>query len=208
MADLAELCRRYEAKLIVDEVYLDAVHLTQSTPRWTAANLGEHVVTTNSLTKVYGLGGLRMGWIIAAPALIERLQGILDAVNPCNATPSESLALRAFERIDTIEEKFRAAYTAGRQVYTEWLAGEDRVTGYPSFGALFECVRLPRGVSSGALNDLLGAKFDTQVVPGAFFEMDDHVRISLTPEPPLLCEGLNRLSTALDQLGASTHGSQ
>ncbi len=165
-------------------------------------------MVTNSLTKVYGLGGLRMGWIIAAPALIEHLQGILDAVNPCNATPSESLARRAFERIDVIEAKFRAAYSAGRQVYTEWLAGEDRVIGYPSFGALFECVRLPQGVSSGVLNDLLGAKFDTQVVPGAFFGLDDHVRISLAAKPPLLREGLNRLSAALDQLGAPAHGGQ
>ena len=200
MIDLAGLCRGYGATLIVDEVYLDALHLTQGAPLWTASHLGEHVATTNSLTKVYGLGGIRVGWIIAAPTLIERLKSVMDAVNPCNSAPSQSIGLHAFECIDVLEAKFRAAYAAGRQVYTEWLAREQRVVGYPSFGALFECVRLPRGVSSGALNDLLVSEYDTQVVPGAFFGLDDHVRVSLAPASELLREGLKRLSAALDRL--------
>ena len=200
MADLAELCRRHTATLIVDEVYLDAVHLTRGTPRWTAADLGDHVAITNSLTKVYGLGGLRIGWIIAASTLTDRLRSVIDAVSPCNSAVSEFIAVRAFARIEVIEAKFRAAYTAGRRVYTEWCARETRVAGYPSFGVLFECVRLPRGVSSKVLNDLLVSEFDTQVVPGDFFDLDDHVRISLAPNPALLGEGLNRLSAALDKL--------
>src|SRR5438128_9787098 len=50
-------------RVLIDEVYLDAAGQP------TAALLGEAFVCTSSLTKVYGLSGLRCGWILAAPDL-------------------------------------------------------------------------------------------------------------------------------------------
>ena len=71
LADEDELLAigRLGARVLVDEVYLDAVAPT----RRSAVHLGPEFVCTNSLTKVYGLSGLRCGWILAEPELAERM---------------------------------------------------------------------------------------------------------------------------------------
>src|SRR5581483_11316090 len=62
LREVVELARSVGARVLVDEVYLDAVY--ENTPR-TSFHLGPEVVVTNSLTKVYGVSGLRCGWILA-----------------------------------------------------------------------------------------------------------------------------------------------
>ena len=62
-------------RVLVDEVYLDAA-FEQAPP--SAAFMGDQFIVTSSLTKVYGLSGLRCGWIIAEPALAERMWRIND----------------------------------------------------------------------------------------------------------------------------------
>ncbi|HNQ21925.1 MAG TPA: pyridoxal phosphate-dependent aminotransferase [Phycisphaerae bacterium] len=202
LRELAGCCRRLEALLIVDEVYLDGAHLTVGAPLWTAAGLAENVIVTSSLTKVYGLGGLRVGWVLAQPQWIERLKLLLDAVNPCNSAVSEALGVRAFARLAHLEERYRRYHAEGQRVYRAWLRDETTLNGYPNHGAVFECVRLPVGVLGVRLNELLMSRFDTQVVPGSFFGLDDHVRICTAVESEPLQEGLARVSQALRQLTA------
>ncbi|GAG06919.1 unnamed protein product, partial [marine sediment metagenome] len=193
-------CRGAGATLIVDEVYLDAAHLNGKQPLWTAASVADNVIATNSLTKVYGLGGLRMGWLLTNPELAERARSIMDLLSVNNAAPASMLALRAFAQINRLEERFRRIYREGQPAFRRWLAGQSLLTGYPNHGAVFECLRLPEGLSSVRLNELLVAEYETQVVPGRFLGLDDHIRISLTlPENELLT-ALSRVSEAVGRL--------
>ena len=66
MRAIGEMARRVGARVLVDEVYLEMMF--DSAPP-SAFSLGETFVVTNSLTKTYGLSGLRCGWILAAPEL-------------------------------------------------------------------------------------------------------------------------------------------
>ena len=199
IAEFATRCAAGGATLVVDEVYLDGRCLAFGEPLWTAA-VTNNVIACNSLTKVYGLGGLRVGWLVANADVAERARHIMDLLSVDNAAPSASLALQALRRIDLIEARYRSFYEPGQAVYRRWLAGEPLVEGYQSYGALCECVRLPEGVTGSSLNDLLVAEYDTQVVPGRFFDLDDHVRISIGLLPEDLSEGLTCLSEALRQL--------
>ena len=200
IAEIAASCRTAGATLIVDEVYLDGNHLVLGQPLWTAASVADNVIAINSLTKVYGLGGLRVGWLMTNPDLAERARSVMDVLSVNNAAPSASLALAVLENIERLEGRYRRFYEKGRAVYGEWLAGEPLVTGYDSCGALFECVKLPDGITGDGVNDLLVAEYDTQVVPGRFFGLDDHFRISLAVPPAELNEGLARISRALARL--------
>lgn len=197
---VAERCARAGATLIVDEVYLDAARLTTDQPCWTAANVAENVIATNSLTKVYGLSGLRMGWLLTNVERAEQARQVMDLTTVNNSAPSMSLALAAMGHITPLEERYRTMYAAGQAAYRRWLAEEPRVQGYPSCGAIFELVRLPEGVRSGAFNQLLAARYDTQVTPGYFFELDNHVRVSLTLPAEDLTEALRRISKALNEM--------
>ncbi len=58
---IAETCAKAGATLVVDEVYLDSAAITGGRSLWTAASIADNVIATGSLTKVYGLGGLRIG---------------------------------------------------------------------------------------------------------------------------------------------------
>jgi len=197
MADIAVRCAQAGTLLIVDEVYLEAAHLNGLESRWTAAQVGDRVITINSLTKIHGFSGLRTGWVVAPPTYIERARGVMNLLSVNNAAPATALALRVFDRIERLGERFRAICEASAPVYRRWLENEPLVRGYPSRGAIFECVRLPPGVSSTALHERLVREYETQITPGSFFGLDDHIRLSLTPAPDDLSEALSRISQAL-----------
>jgi aspartate/methionine/tyrosine aminotransferase len=194
---LAELCATFHATLVIDEVYLDACSLTRHELPWTIANLAPGAIGINSLTKVYGLSGLRIGWLLTRPAMAERARTIMDLLSADNAAPSMALAIRAFQRMDRLEERYRTLYLRGQEIFREWLSSEPRVSGYPSHGAIFECLRLPAGVRSTALHERLVHDHQTRITPGAFFDLDDHIRLSIWLEPDDLREALSRLSAVL-----------
>ena len=71
-------------------------------PRRSAVHLGPEFVCTNSLTKVYGLSGLRCGWILAEPELAERMWRLNDLFGVNQAHQAERLACIAFDHIDEV----------------------------------------------------------------------------------------------------------
>ncbi|HEX9671657.1 MAG TPA: pyridoxal phosphate-dependent aminotransferase, partial [Thermoanaerobaculia bacterium] len=73
LAGLGELARRAGARVLVDEVYLEMVRVDEGAPARTAARLGPEFVVASSLTKAYGLNGLRCGWVLAEPELARRI---------------------------------------------------------------------------------------------------------------------------------------
>jgi aspartate/methionine/tyrosine aminotransferase len=195
--EIARTCGRAGATLIVDEVYLDSVAITEGGKPWTAAGCAPNVITTSSLTKVYGLGGLRAGWVIGQEDVIARACNVMDLLSVVNAVPAAALAIEAFVRMDVLEARYRWFHEEGQAAFRAWLRGEPLVTGYENHGALFECVRLPEGLDADRFSAYLVTHHDTCVVPGSFFGLPGHVRIGLAPSTGGLDEGLSRLSAAL-----------
>jgi aspartate/methionine/tyrosine aminotransferase len=104
LREIGDLARSVGARVLVDEVYLDAVY--ENTPR-TSYHLGREFVVTNSLTKVYGLSGLRCGWIVAEPDLARRMWRLNDLFGSIPAHPAERLSVIALENLDRIRERAR-----------------------------------------------------------------------------------------------------
>jgi|GEM_PF-64567 len=200
VASIATLCASYNATLIVDEVYLDYGHVNRAAPLWTAASLGENVVAINSLTKVYGLGGIRAGWVMMSPRRSRCARRMMDYLSVDLAAPTSSLAIRAFEMIGQLEARTRRFYEAGQPVFREWLAGQSQLRSYENHGAVFECVRLPEGVRAGPLNTMLVREYDTRVVPGEFFDLPDHFRVSFSIPPGDLRTALSNISDAVERM--------
>lgn len=197
MAAIASQCQKYDARLFVDEVYLDFPHVNLGTPCWTAAGLPGPVAAMNSLTKVYGLGGLRMGWILTTPALARHLRRFMDHLSVENSAPSSSLAVRAMENLHRLEARTRTLYERNSPILRQWLADHSELTGYANHGTVFQWVRLPEGLKSGPFCVELYRKHDTRVVPGEFFGCPDHVRVSMATTLEDLRGGLSRFSQLL-----------
>jgi aspartate/methionine/tyrosine aminotransferase len=195
LREVGQMAQRAGAFVLVDEVYLDAT--CDQTPR-TAFLLGDEFIVTNSLTKVYGLSGLRCGWVLAKPELVERMWRLKDLFGVNEAHPAERLSVVAFSRLAEIRARMLALLDQNRLVFEDFLAGRDdlEVSCPPCGTVAFPRVRAGR---VDELCELLRAEYATSVVPGRFFEMDDHIRIGLCASTGTLTAGLERLGAALDR---------
>lgn len=182
-------------RVLVDEVYLDSA----VPPRRSAVRLGNEFVCTNSLTKVYGLSGLRCGWILAEPELAERMWRLNDLFGVNQAHPAERLACIAFDRIDEVIRDNPAMLERNRSVFNDFLASRTDIEGTPATHGITSFPRWEGG-DTERLNDHLRERYDTAVVPGRWFEMPDHFRVGFGLPTVDFQEGLKRLDAALDDL--------
>ena len=108
MRTIGEMAQRVGARVLVDEVYLEM--LFDSAPP-SAFSLGDTFVVTSSLTKTYGLSGLRCGWILAAPELARRIWRLNDLFAATAAHPAERMSVMAFDHLGQFRERARALLT-------------------------------------------------------------------------------------------------
>jgi len=183
-------------RVMVDEVYLDAAF--EQAPR-SAAMLGDQFIVTSSLTKVYGLSGLRCGWILAEPELAEKMWYLNDKFGNIPAHMAELASVIALGELPRIAKSVHARLDANRVALWRFLDAREELQVFrPPFGTVV-FPRLKRG-SVDQLCDLLRAKYETTVVPGKFFDMPDHFRIGIGGDLEPLEEGLRRLGAALNDL--------
>ncbi len=183
-------------RVLVDEVYLDAAF--ERAPR-SAALLGEQFIVTSSLTKVYGLSGLRCGWIVAEPPLAEKMWRLNDLFGVIPAHLAERASIIALQELPRIRENVRARLDRNRAALHRFLDSRPDLESprFPFGTVVFP--RLKHG-SVARLCQILREKYETTVVPGEYFEMPDHFRLGIGGETDPLEEGLKRLAQALDEL--------
>ncbi|HEV2864067.1 MAG TPA: pyridoxal phosphate-dependent aminotransferase [Pyrinomonadaceae bacterium] len=195
---VGELALKSGARVLVDEVYLDV--LFERAPR-TAFELGGQFVVTNSLTKVYGLSGLRCGWVLAEPELAARLWRLNDLFGVIPAHAAERLSVVALENLPHIAERSRALLEENRRLLNSFLFSRDDLEHYEQGFGTVSFPRLRHGTAR-ELCALLAEKYETSVVPGDFFGMPEHIRVGVGGETDALRGGLERLGAALDELRA------
>jgi aspartate/methionine/tyrosine aminotransferase len=193
---LVELAAEKGATLFVDEVYRDFL----PGPPATAYRPGMPVIVASSLTKVYGMGGLRAGWVLADPKVVVNGIRVQDFLHVNDPYPMVPFIAAAFDRADALLETARRVSSEGRQVLEEWVAGRADIAWAPPHGGLTAFPRLPAGISGTGLSEALRRDEATLVVPGRFFEDDRHVRIGVGQGTDVLREGLVRLGRTLDRL--------
>jgi aspartate/methionine/tyrosine aminotransferase len=193
LREVGDLARSVGARVLVDEVYLDAVY--ENTPR-TAYRLGPEFMVTNSLTKVYGLSGLRCGWILAEPDLARAMWRLNDLFGSIPAHPAELLSVAALEQLDVIRRRARVVVEADRALLGEFLARQSEVSAPHTSWGTTAFLRLHSGDVETLLARLT-AEYETSAVPGRFFEMPDHFRIGMGVNTEMFREGLRRLGMAL-----------
>jgi aspartate/methionine/tyrosine aminotransferase len=164
-----------------------------------AFSLGETFLVTSSLTKAYGLSGLRCGWILAAPELAHRIWRLNDLFAATPAHPAERMSVMAFDHLAQFRARAQALLTANRTLLDAFPIPA-RLGMFPSARGLSGFPRLPGGEPE-AFFKLLREKYETSVVPGEFFEAPEHFRLGIGGETENLRAGLERLGAALDEFG-------
>lgn len=194
MRQVGDLADSVGARVLVDEVYLESLHGQEVAP---SATLSPTFISTSSLTKAYGLSGLRAGWALSAPDLAERIKRVRDVVDGVGPFPSELLAHLAFQALPALRKRARDILEPNMERLRAFMAERPEVDWVPPAGGSVAFPRLSGVRDTWDFARRLREDHDTGVVPGRFFEAPAHFRIALGGRSEILEEGLRRLGRAL-----------
>lgn len=200
---IGELAQRASAHVLVDEVYLEVLSGRGAPfcfPIGQAfAPAGDNpFIVTSSLTKVYGLSGLRCGWVLASPDLAKRMWRLNDLFAASAVHTAERMSVTALDHLEQFRERARTLLAANRALLDAFLDSRSGL----------ECFRPPAGTvvfpqlthgDPQTFFKLLRDKYETTVVPGEFFESPRNFRLGIGGDTAELRAGLERLGAALDE---------
>ena len=200
LRELGKLAAKVGARVLVDEVYREM--LFESSPSSAFHIDPERFIVTNSLTKAYGLSGLRCGWVLASPELSRRMFRINDLHGATFAHPAELLSVIALAKLPQIAAHMKSMLDTNRRLLRDFLLNRNDLDYFwPEFGT----VVFPH-LKNGSVDSLchsLRHEFETSVVPGSFFESPDRFRVGIGAPTESVQEALPQLELGLDSYRAS-----
>jgi aspartate/methionine/tyrosine aminotransferase len=182
------------ALVLVDEVYLELMF--RDGEAYTAFMPEANIIVTSSLTKAYGLSGLRCGWILAPPALAEKMRRLNDLFGVAPPHIAERMAMVALSRLEVLRDRANTLLDTNRAAYREMLGGQPALEQIVFDQGTTVFPRLREG-DGDSLFSRLTERFETSIVPGRFFGRPDHIRIGLGGDTAMTRVGLERLAAAL-----------
>lgn len=201
MEAIVEAARSHGAWILADEVYRGAELGDVETP--TFAGRYERVLVTGSLSKAYGLPGLRLGWVVGPADAIQDLWGRTDYTTIAPATLSDTLARQALAHgpRKRLLARTREILHRNLAIVEEWAAGQQGRFHLhrPQAGAI-AYLRYDMPVDSDELVERLRVEKDVLLVAGSHFEMDRFVRIGYGIPAPELEAALERVGALAEEL--------
>lgn len=201
MDRIVELTETHGAWILADEVYAGAEAIDEPTPSF----WGQHdrVLITNSLSKAYGLPGLRLGWVAGPDDLIRELWGRTDYTTICPPSVSDALACLALEPSTRakIAGRTRNIVQSNLSVVEEWMREQEGRFRYrpPDAGAICYA-HYAAPIGSTAFAEKLRTDKSVLVVPGDHFGMDHYLRLGFGNPRDELVEGLERVRKTFDEV--------
>jgi len=197
-----ELVESYDTFLLFDETYRHMASDENILPP--AASLSPNVISITSMSKCYGLPGIRTGWLATKnPFILQSAVAIREQLSISNNSLSEKIALSVLKRKDKFLAEARNRIESNRQLVADWMSRQsDFEWVYPEVGVVcFPRIKNHVNIHPEEVYRLLAEKYRTFVVPGHCFEMDErHFRIGFGADPEEIKKGLANLNKALDEL--------
>lgn len=194
LKDLVGISHKIGAWILVDEIYLEFLEGMESE---TSFSLEENIIVISSLTKVFGLGGLRCGWVLAPPELAKRMRRIINYINVDGVFIGEQISAKIFDQIDSIREKNKETLEKNMSMIANFIKEEERLSWVEPAGGVVCFPKVEAGLSGDELASLLLERYDTSVVPGSFFEEPQHFRIGFGVRADTLARGLENIKKVL-----------
>jgi aspartate/methionine/tyrosine aminotransferase len=201
MRRVVAICERTGAWLHADEVYRGTELSGGETPSFRA--MYDRLICVNSLSKAYGLAGLRIGWVIASPQMIEELWRRHEYAVIAASGPSMKLAEIALqpEKRAMLLERQKKLSREGHAVLESWVREQEgRFSVSPAVATSIAFVRYHFGVPSAELADHIRRKASVLVAPGAYLGTENHLRITVGYEPQKVRTALERIDAVVEEL--------
>jgi aspartate/methionine/tyrosine aminotransferase len=193
---------RVGAWLLADEVYGGAERESDvQTPSFFGRY--DKVIAIGSMSKAYGLPGLRLGWAVGPAATLDEMWARHEYVTITTTMMSDRLATIALSPAvrPRILARTRRFIREGYPVLTRWAAAHGNMLSvFPSQAAAIAFVRYNLPINSTALTERLRKEKSVLIVPGDHFGLDHHLRISFGLEQDYLQGGLDRIHALMGEL--------
>jgi aspartate/methionine/tyrosine aminotransferase len=201
---IARVADRHGAWILSDEIYRGAeIDGQETASMW---GRSPRAIVTSGLSKAYGLPGLRIGWIVAPPALVEKLWSYHDYVTISAGALSDRLARVALQpaRRARLLERTRGILRSNLPLIEAWLT---KTGGFrwirPEAGAIVYA-RYEYPINSTELVTRVREEKNVLLVPGDHFGMDGYLRLGFGEPSEYMHTGLNRVRDFLSTLPATT----
>lgn len=204
LINLAQVVASHNCYLIVDEIYLEFYF---GKGQKTAFMLGDNIITTSSLTKAFGLGGLRTGWSFAPQDIVQEVQKILNVIISVTPHITEYIAYRFLsneELLKSLAQKPLEYIEANLPLVEsfidsrpelKWVKPDGGISGFPQTKSTETVERL---------NQILFEEFETMIIPGKFFGAPEGFRLSYGLDTDMLKTGLNNIEQVLNRLSSQS----
>jgi aspartate/methionine/tyrosine aminotransferase len=192
------------AYLLVDETYRE---LSYTVPPPPAACLSPRAISVSTMSKAYGVPGIRIGWAaVADRAIIDMIRAVREQVTICNSAIGEYAALRILECKDALLAATRRHVLDNLECLSSWMQERDDLEWIPPAAGVVAFPRLKHGSSADAVCRRLVEGYRTFTVPGTCFDMPRHFRVGYGGTAHELSHGLECLKAALEDTRAVPAG--
>ena len=195
-----ELAKSVGATVIGDEAY-----------RWLAVpdgepfaspffDFGESAVSVGTLSKPFGLPGLRIGWIAGPPDLIQKCWSLRDYITLSPGKLNDALAQLGMMHRDRIIARNTEIIRANIAEAGRWIAERPYLAWTPPRGGLLALLKYDLPMDSLPLADELATKFSVMLAPGSAFGYERHLRMGVGQRPDVFKMGLQEAGRCFEEV--------
>ncbi len=164
-------------------------------------DFGARGLSVGTLSKPYGLPGLRIGWIAGPAEVVQRCWGLRDYITLSPGKLNDALACLALRHHDRIIARNTDIITANLRAATSWVeARRDFISWTPPRGGLLALLKYDLPIDSLTLADRLAIDYSVMLAPGAAFGYEHHLRLGIGQRPDIFAAGLVEAGRCLDAL--------
>jgi aspartate/methionine/tyrosine aminotransferase len=204
LMQLALLAEKHNCHLLVDETYRE---LNRSSIYPMAASLHKNMISVSSVSKAYGLPGIRIGWLITQnKTLFEKFLAAKEQIFLCNSVLDEEIAFQYLSQKEKYFSAIKTRIAENYKILLHWISSETRMEMILPEGGVVCFPRIKESPADmKAFYWLLNKNYHTFVGPGYWFEMpDQYMRIGFGwPDPEELAQGLKNISLCLDEISGA-----
>jgi aspartate/methionine/tyrosine aminotransferase len=204
MERMVRICEEHGAWLHADEVYRGTEFEGPPTPSFWGTY--DKLVCVNSLSKAYGLAGLRIGWVVASPEMVEALWRRHEYAVIAAAGPSMQLAEIALEphKRQALLDRQKRLSRQGHAILEDWIHQQQgRFSANRAAATSIAFVRCHLDIGSVELAHHIRTRASVLVAPGAHLGEEHHLRIAVGYEPEKLKAALGRISASVSEILAA-----
>jgi aspartate/methionine/tyrosine aminotransferase len=156
-------------------------------------NHGRLGVSVGTVSKPFGLPGLRIGWIAADQDTVAQCWAMRDYVSLSPGKLNDALAILAIKHREKIVERNSSIISTNLAAASAWIAGHSKILSWqPPRAGLLALLHYKLDIPSLELANKLAEDYSVMLAPGSAFGYENHLRIGIGQDPPVFAAGLEQ----------------